>query len=61
METKNRGVSDRDMDWSTAIAIVNKVVDEKVSGVQKNAMLSLQSKLDQVTEIEKAWRRILIG
>lgn len=58
METQKR-VSE--LRWAEAMAIVNRVVNERLTAIEKDDTLDPKAKKIRVNEIEKAWQRILVG
>lgn len=47
--------------WAEAIAVVNRVVNERLTAIEKDDTLDSKAKKMRVNEIEKAWQRILVG
>lgn len=58
METEKR-ISE--IDWSWAIAQVNKAVNNQMTAIENDATLEAEAKKLKVNELEKAWQRILTG
>ena len=58
METQKR-VSE--LRWGEATAIINRVINEHLTAIEKDDTLKPATKKLRVDEIEKAWQRILIG
>jgi|TARA_Y100000114_G_scaffold1880_1_gene1543 hypothetical protein len=50
-----------EIDWSWAISTVNRVVNERLLAIEEDKELTAEKKKQLVSEIEKAWQRILRG
>ena len=50
-----------EIDWSWAISTVNRVVNERLMAIEQDKELTEEKKKQLVSEIEKAWQRILRG
>ena len=50
-----------EIDWSWAIAQVNKAVNNQMTAIENDATLEAEAKKLKVNELEKAWQRILTG
>lgn len=50
-----------EIDWSWAISTVNRVVNERLLAIEEDKELTEEKKKQLVSEIEKAWQRILRG
>ena len=50
-----------EIDWSWAIAQVNKAVNNQMTAIENDATLEPEAKKLKVNELEKAWQRILTG
>ena len=50
-----------EIDWSWAISTVNRVVNERLLAIEQDKELTEEKKKQLVSEIEKAWQRILRG
>ena len=50
-----------EIDWSWAISTVNRVVNERLLAIEEDKELPEEKKKQLVSEIEKAWQRILRG
>ena len=50
-----------EIDWSWAVATVNRVVNERLVAIEEDENLTAEKKQQLVLEIEKAWQRILRG
>ena len=58
MEANNRV---REIDWSWAVSTINRVVNLKMTAIEKDDSLDKETKKLKVNELEKAWQRILTG
>lgn len=58
METQKR-VSE--LRWGEATAVINRVINERLTAIEKDDTLDSKAKKIRVNEIEKAWQRILVG
>ena len=58
METEKRV---NEIDWSWAVAQVNKAVNYQMTAIENDATLEAEAKKLKVNELEKAWQRILTG
>ena len=47
--------------WSEAISVINRVVNQQLTAIEKDDTLDSKAKKSKVNEIEKAWQRILVG
>ena len=50
-----------DIEWSWAVSIINKVVNESLDKAECDERLKPKKRLQRSLEIEKAWQRILQG
>lgn len=50
-----------EIDWSWAVARINRAINEHLTAIEKDATLDSGAKKVKVYEIEKAWQRILRG
>ena len=50
-----------EIDWTWAVAQINRVVNQQMTAVENDASLKPDEKKLKVNEIEKAWQRILRG
>ena len=50
-----------EIDWSWAVAQVNKAVNNQMTAIENDATLEAEAKKLKVNELEKAWQRILTG
>lgn len=50
-----------DIEWSWAVSIINKVVNESLDKAECDERLKPKERLQRSLEIEKAWQRILQG
>jgi ribosomal protein S3AE len=58
METQKRVGEIR---WGEATAVINRVVNEQLTAIEKDDTLEPETKKLKVNEIERAWQRILVG
>ena len=58
METEKRVGEIR---WSEAVSVINRVVNQQLTAIEKDDTLDAKAKKSKVNEIEKAWQRILVG
>ena len=50
-----------EIDWSWAVSIVNRAINEQMTAIEKDDTLKPETKKLKVYELEKAWQRILTG
>jgi hypothetical protein len=58
METEKRV---NEIRWSEAVSVINRVVNQQLTAIEKDDTLDSKAKKSKVNEIEKAWQRILVG
>lgn len=50
-----------EIDWSWAVSQINRVVNETLTKIEEDDTINPEDKSKRLSEIEKAWQRILLG